>query len=175
VVAADREQVRAEVIIARARNRAGADIAVPGRTGGVGENDRAAGLCGGLRGGAGAVVVELREGTGVCGGDRVGGCGVVVVREDAAAVVDDDGVAGRARGVEVQIVVVGKAWRERGIVDDAGTVDVEGDSRAARYEVKGGRTGGELDRIDRSVIGNRRRGRSAVVGEQRRVVRHRPG
>src|SRR5258708_12219859 len=37
VVAADREQVRAEVIIARARNRAGADIAVPGRTGGRSE------------------------------------------------------------------------------------------------------------------------------------------
>src|SRR5262249_52678847 len=130
----------------------------------------AAGIGDELRVAAGAVVVELRERTVVRGDDRVGGCAVVVEREHAAAVVDDDGVAGRAGVVEVQIVVVDEAWRERGIVDDTRAVDVKCDSRAARYEVKGGRTGGELDRIDRSVIGNRRRGRSAVVGERRRVV-----
>src|SRR5262245_55927589 len=91
---------------------------------------------------------------------------------NAAVVVGDDGVAGRARVVEVQIVVVGEAWRERGIVDDTGTVDVEGDSRAARYEVKGGRPGGELDRVDLGVVGDGHRGRSPVVGERRRILGH---
>jgi hypothetical protein len=63
VVAADREQVRAEVVIARARNRAGADIAVAVRAGRVGEIDAAAGIGDELRVAAGAVVVELRERT----------------------------------------------------------------------------------------------------------------
>src|SRR5262249_39486652 len=90
----------------------------------------------------------------------------------AVVVVDDDGVSGRARVVEVQIVVVGKAWRERGIVADAGTIDVEGDSRAARYEVESGRPSGELNRIDRSIVGALHRRQGAVVGERRRVVGH---
>jgi len=90
----------------------------------------------------------LREPTAVRRDGRVGGGAIIVEREHAAVVDDDGGVSGRARVVEVQIVVVGEAWRERGIVDDAGTVDVEGDSRAARYKVKNGRPSGELDRID---------------------------
>src|SRR5262249_61645573 len=58
VVAADGELVRAEKIIARARNRPGADIAVIGRPGGVGEIDDAAGIGDELRIAAGTVVVE---------------------------------------------------------------------------------------------------------------------
>src|SRR5262249_61708328 len=148
IVAANREQVRAEIVVAGPCNRAGADIAVPGRTGGVGEIDDAAGIGDELRVAAGAVVVELRERTVVRGDGRVGGGAVVVEREHAAVVVDNDGVAGRAGVGEVQIVVVDEAWGGRGIVDDTRAVDVKCDSRAARYEVKGGRTGGEFDRID---------------------------
>src|SRR5262249_46232917 len=143
VVAADGELVRAEKIIACARNRAGADIAVIGRPGRVGEIDGAAGIGDELRVTTVAVIVELREPTAVRRDGRVGGGAIIVEQEHAAVVDDDDGVSGRAPVVEVQIVVVGKAWRERGIVDDAGTVDVEGDSCAARYEVKSGRRSGE--------------------------------
>src|SRR5262249_40432610 len=151
---------RAEKIIARPCNRAGTDIAVAVPAGRIGEIDGAAGIGDELRVatvavvvelraptavrqngrvGGGAVVVELSERTVVRDDGRIGGGAVVVERDHAAVVVGDGGVSGRTRVVEVQIVVVGKTWRERGIVDDAGTVDVEGDTRAARYEVKGWR------------------------------------
>src|SRR5262249_6094095 len=151
IVATNREQVRAEIVVAGPCNRARADIAVPGRTGRVGEIDDAAGIGDELRVAAGAVVVELRERTVVRGDGCVGGGAVVVERQYGAGIVDDDGVAGRAGVVEVQIVIVDEAWRERGIVDDTSAVDVECDSRAARCEVKSGRPNSELDRIDRSV------------------------
>src|SRR5262249_6110384 len=135
VVAADGELVRAEKIIARPCNRAGTDIAVAVPAGRIGEIDDAAGIGDELRVatvavvvelraptavrqngrvGGGAVVVELSERTVVRDDGRIGGGAVVVERDHAAVVVGDGGVSGRTRVVEVQIVVVGKTWRERG-------------------------------------------------------------
>ena len=78
VVAADGELVRAEKIIARARNRAGADIAVIGWPGRVGEIDDAAGISDELRVATSAFVVDLSERAVVRGDGRIGGGAVVV-------------------------------------------------------------------------------------------------
>src|SRR5919198_769572 len=122
--------------------------------------------------GSGAVVVERDRATVVVGDDGVAGGAGVVERQHAAVVVYDDGIAGRTDAVEVEIVVVGEAWRECGTVDDPDAVDVEGNLRATRGEVIGRRAGGEFDRIDRGIVGNRHRSRRTVVGESRRVVGH---
>src|SRR6516165_3108719 len=78
VVAADGEQVRAEIIIASTGDRSGADIAVPGRPARVGEIDDASGIGDEARAAAAAVVVELREASIVRGDARAAGGAVVV-------------------------------------------------------------------------------------------------
>src|SRR5262249_59453736 len=105
VVAADRELVRTEIIIARACNRASADIAVPSRAGGVGEIDYAAGRGDELRVAAGAVVVELRDRPVVRGdGCVAGGSGLFEHEHDPLAGYLD-GVAVAAGRVVVHVVV----------------------------------------------------------------------